>query len=475
MGLADNYFDLGGDSILALRVIGLARAAGLGLSVADLFRAPRLGELAARAATAPSDEPGPVAPFAQLHPDDVAALPAELADAYPLTLLQAGMLHEMLADPERGAYHNVTDLKITVPEGFDRGAFQHAVDVVVAAHDILRTSIDLVGYREPLQLVHRSAAMPVGYTDLRGLSDAEQRAERRRYRDAQFADRFDLSTAPLVRLHLHQLTDHDLRIVITDCHVALDGWSLTSMIADLLALHRQPEAGLPPAPRFADYVALERAAVDSEESLAFWRAAVRDLRPVRFPRRTGVPRDLPAVHEVRRSFLGLTEEIGALATRAGVPRRTVLLAALHHVLGLFADQEPGALGHAIGLTTNGRPETTGADHMRGLFVNTVPFGLTGTATSWLDLLGAVFSAEQDLMPHRRVPLAKIARLAPGRAEPGGRGVQLRELPPAHGGLLGGGRRDRPHHVPPVRQHERGRLHHRRRPRPPRPGHRRATR
>ncbi|MCX5150224.1 amino acid adenylation domain-containing protein [Streptomyces sp. NBC_00320] len=415
-----NFFDLGGDSMLALRVIGQARSAGLGLSVPDLFRARTLGDLAALATEAADDTgPAPVEPFSQLDAADAARLPQGLDDAYPLTMLQAGMLHEMLADPGRGAYHNVTDLKITVPEGFDLAAFRTAVDTVVRGHSILRSSIDLVSFSEPLQLVHRTAELPVGYSDLRGLPHEEQWASVRRYVDAEFARRFDLAAPPLVRIHLHRLTDRELRLTLTDCHVVLDGWSLTSLIADLLDLHRQAVAQgrtpqLPPAPPYAEYVALERAALVDEEGLAYWRSALADLSPIRFTRRgTEASDGGQFVHEVRRSYASLAEPIGRLARLAGVPRRTVLLTAFHHTMSLFAERDGSAEGHSVGLVTNGRPEVPGADRMRGLFLNTVPFGVRRPRGSWLEYLKAAFAAEQEMLPHRRVPLARLAQLRPG--------------------------------------------------------------
>ena len=431
-GTADNFFDLGGDSILALRVIGLSAAAGLSLTVADLFRARTLGDLAAAAKSKDDGaaEPAPpTAPFALLTPADAAGLPEGLDDAYPLTMLQAGMLHEMLADPLRGAYHNVTDLKLNTPEGFDLGLFQAAVDAAVRHHDILRTSVDLASFSEPLQLVHHRVALPVGYSDLRGMPREEQRTALRRHVAAEAADRFDLTEAPLVRIHLHRLTDTELRITLTDCHVVLDGWSLTSLIADLLELHRRAVVegavpALPPGPRFAEYAALERAACDSEESVAFWQGALRELSPVRFTRRAdghegsiggdqdGGQGGGELVHEVRRSFSDLTDAIARLARRAGVPHRTVLLTVFHHTMGLFAEPGTAAGAHAIGMVTNGRPELPGADQMRGLFLNTVVFGAPGSGGSWLDLLRRVFTAEQELMPHRRVPLARLRELAP---------------------------------------------------------------
>ncbi|MCP9994337.1 condensation domain-containing protein [Streptomyces albogriseolus] len=417
VGRTDNFFDLGGDSILALRLVGVGRLAGLGFSVADVFRARTLADLA-ELVTDAADTPEPVAPFSLVDPADRDRLPDGLADAYPLTMLQAGMLHEMLADHRRGAYHNVTDLKITVPEGFDAAAFQSAVDAVVAAHPILRTSVDLVGHREPLQLVHRTAHLPVGYTDLRGLPREEQRERLRRFVDAEFDRRFDLAAAPLVRIHLHHVTDHDLRLVLTDCHVVLDGWSLTSLVADLLALHREAvtrrTAPRPPSvPAFAEYVALERAALADEDSLAYWRDRLAALRPVTLRRRTDTAAvDGPPVHEVRRSYAHLATRIGRLAKEAGVPRRTVLLAAFHHTMSLFADRDDSVRGHSIGLVTNGRPEVPGADRMRGLFLNTVPFGVDRPRGDWLTYLRDVFGAEQEMLPHRRVPLVRIAQLRP---------------------------------------------------------------
>ncbi|GGS99118.1 MULTISPECIES: non-ribosomal peptide synthetase [Streptomyces] len=422
VGRTANFFDLGGDSILALRVVGRARTAGLALSVADLFRARTLADLARLAVPVDGARPAETAPFSLLDPADAARLPEGLEDAYPLTLLQAGMLHEMLADPERGAYHNVTTLKIAVPEGFDAEAFQAAADAVVRAHGILRSSVDLVSFGEPLQLVHRTARVPVGVTDLRGLAPQEQRAALDAFAQAEFARRFDLAAPPLIRIHLHRTGDTELMLTLTDCHVVLDGWSLTSLVADLLDLHRQAVAegrapALPPAPRFAEYVALERAASEDAAALDHWRAALADLRPVRFRRQEPDPAaPAAAVHEAVRSLSRLAGPLGRLAKRAGVPRRTVLLTAFHHAMGLFAERGDAAAGHSVGLVVNGRPELPGADRMRGLFLNTVPFGVARPAGGWLEYVRAVFAAEQEMMPHRRVPLFRLQQLRPG--EPG---------------------------------------------------------
>jgi amino acid adenylation domain-containing protein len=421
-GIEDSFFDLGGDSILALRVTGLARAAGLALSVADIFRDRTIAALAARVEGAgrlvPADASVPAA-FAQIEPSDRRLLPDDVIDAYPLTMLQTGMVHEMYADTERRAYHNVTALRITVP-GFDLAVFQAGMDALIRHHDILRTSFDLASYSVPLQLVHRAAVLPIGHTDLRDMNADEQQAELARYVAGQAADPFDLSHAPLLRIYLHRLDAQELRITLTDCHIVLDGWSLTSLIADLVQAHalmlEGREPALPAAPLFAEYVRLERAALESQESLGYWRETLSRLQPVRFIHRASAGSAEgdtgQSAHEVTRDFPALSGALGELAQRAGVPLRTVSLAAFYHVMGLFATKEQRGVPHAIGMVTNGRPEEPGADEMRGLFLNTVVFGVPvadgpRTPDTWLGLLQRTFAAEQELMPHRRFPLVRL--------------------------------------------------------------------
>jgi amino acid adenylation domain-containing protein len=410
VGADDNFFHLGGDSILALRVIGRARGAGLALTVPDVFRFQILAELARCAEqAAAARDPELVAPFALVDPPDRSALPEDVADAYPLTALQTGMLHEMLADPDRAAYHNVTSFRLHEPAGFDLTAFQAAADTLLERHENLRTSVDLAGYSEPLQLLHRRCALPVGYTDLRDRNPAEQQAIAMAWVREEFSRPLELAVAPLVRLYVHRLTDQEYRLTITDCHIALDGWSLTSLIADLQELHRAALLGqeLPtwpvPAARFADYVALEREARASEDSRAFWRSVLDELEPVHL-----APAPGPAVaggvpYEALRSFPHLREPLAQLARIAGVPAKTVYLAAYYRLMSLFAGDEP----YSAGVVTNGRLEHAGSDRMSGLFLNTVPFGFRSGARSWLDYLRETFAAEQAMLPHRRYPLADM--------------------------------------------------------------------
>ena len=113
VGIHDNFFELGIDSIAGIRLISRAREAGLTLEAADLFRHPTIAELAAAARDNPEGSEAPpareIAPF-ELAPEgfDRGALERilgdEIEDAYPLTGVQEAMLFHALAAPEAGQY-----------------------------------------------------------------------------------------------------------------------------------------------------------------------------------------------------------------------------------------------------------------------------------------------------------------------------------------------------------------------------------
>ncbi|MGC5016896.1 phosphopantetheine-binding protein, partial [Streptosporangium sp. DT93] len=96
VGRHDNFFDLGGDSIRSIQVLGQARDAGLAFTLQDQHRHPTLAELAGVTHHGGDRARRPVRePFSLLSPEDRERLPEGLADAYPMAELQVGMVYEM--------------------------------------------------------------------------------------------------------------------------------------------------------------------------------------------------------------------------------------------------------------------------------------------------------------------------------------------------------------------------------------------
>ncbi|WNV87578.1 non-ribosomal peptide synthetase [Umezawaea sp. Da 62-37] len=429
VGRHDNFFDLGGDSIRSIQVLGQARGSGLSFDLQDLFRTPTTAGLATVVveAAAPAADAEPVVrePFAMVSEEDRALLPEGLVDAYPMAELQVGMVYEMELNQERRAYHNLDGLRIVGP--FDEERFREATARVIARHPILRTSFDLSGFSEPMQLVHATAEMPFTIGDVRHLDEAARDTALDEYVLSERRKPFDHSRPLLLRFALHRLTDESFQWTITEHHAIFDGWSLHSTISEIAEVYQRLLAGedpvlVPPVSAYRDFIAAERETLASQESRAFWLDRVSDRPDCRLPR---WPTDRPTSltgraqeHEWREHHPeqgygsvetllpdDLCDGLRQLARECSVPLKAVLLVAHLKVMSLVT----GSSDLLVGLTANGRLEEEGATEVRGMFLNTVPFRIELPDGTWRDLVGAVFETERELLPHRRYPLGALQR------------------------------------------------------------------
>ncbi|MET7395817.1 amino acid adenylation domain-containing protein [Dactylosporangium sp. NPDC005572] len=415
VGVQDNFFSLGGDSIRAVQLVGRLRAAGYHATVQDVFRHQSVAELVGATGGGPGTaERVGTAPFALLDPDDRERLPAGLADAYPMARVQAGMVYELLADPQHRPYHNVTSYLIRDDGEFDAAALRAALDAVVARHEILRTSFDLTGFSEPLQLVHERAEIELAHGDLRGLPQPVRLESMRALRATERARLFDLAAAPLIRFHAHRAEERRWYLTLTEFHAILDGWSHNSLVSEILAGYRAARDGaaprFPAGPpvRYADFIAQEQHSLRDPADREFWRGrldgADRLTIPPAWAGDDGDGSD-DGDAPIAVAYRDLETPLRELALRAGASLKSVLLAAHLAVWRTVAGDGP----FHTGLVCNGRTETEGGDQVRGMFLNPVPFvAPTGWAT-WTELVRATFAEEVELWPHRRFPLAELQR------------------------------------------------------------------
>ncbi|MFE2292654.1 amino acid adenylation domain-containing protein [Streptomyces sp. NPDC059452] len=410
VGADDNFFELGGDSIRAVQVAAHAQEQGLSLAVADVFAAQTVAELAVAAGASDSGPPVVTRPFELVDPADREALPKDCEDAYPLTMLQQGMVFHQLDD---AAYLNVT--AVAVRAALDEELLRSALAHVMARHAVLRTSFDLSSYTEPLQLVHREVEPPVTFVDLRACDgtplpadeaadhvDTWMREERGRV--------LDLTRAPLFRITVQQADTELFWFCVTECHAILDGWSFTSTVSEILRAYEELLtggellAGRPPATLFRDYVVQERAALADPEARAYWAEALDGAEPLDLPPRRG---EQPAAAERRVVPLPLEVQRGLerLGDREGLPVKDVLLAAHAAVLALWTGRDEVLTG----LVVNGRPGTAGAEDTRGMYLNTLPVRIRTAGTTGTTLVKECFQAETRLLRHRAYPGAALER------------------------------------------------------------------
>ncbi|MCX4679076.1 amino acid adenylation domain-containing protein [Streptomyces sp. NBC_01433] len=411
VGREDNFFSLGGDSIRSVQVAGTLRNRGYELDLEAFFTTPVLAELASRLRRADDTaDTRDRAPFVLVSAGDRGYLPDGLDDAYPMTSMQLAMVYHMEADPGRRPYQNVNSYRMS--GDFDEKAFVSALAEAVHRHPVLRTGFDLVSFSEPMQLVHRDAPVPLVVEDLRALDESEQLARVTDLALREWAVPFDLTIAPMLRVYVQRLAEDLYQLTLVEHHAILDGWSFTSLFAELLqrhaALRDDPMSPPTPAPSslFREYVALEAAAKASEVSQEFWQRRMSGVRPTRLGTvkhdegrgaDTGVlERTLPTA---------LAARVPAIAAANGVGAKSVVLAAHLAAISRLARTHEVVTG----LTVNGRLEDGAGTEALGVFLNTVPLRVLLDGMTWTSLVREAHQQESEITPHRRMPYSEIAR------------------------------------------------------------------
>ena len=418
VGARDNFFSLGGDSIRSIQVLALARKRGLEISLQQLFRHQTIAGLAAVAGRASAERlaelEAPSEPFSLLAPEDRQRLPSglgiALTDAYPLAMLQAGMLFHMVLRPEDPPYHNVDSWQLVAR--FDEDAFARATADVVARHPVMRTSFHLTGFSEPIQIVHAQATLPLTVIDVGHLPADEQQREVEKLVREQKRTLFDFTKAPQLRFFVHRLDDEHFQLTLTENHAVFDGWSLHSTLAEIFGRYFAYLRGENPAPEpplgllFRDFIAAERRTLESEEAKAFWREQLAGASVLALPRRFPVT-EAPVGPRVHRLTPNLPPDVStavrALSRRLGLPVKSVLLGAHFKVMSLLS----GSPDVMIGLGFNGRAEVLGGEDVRGLYLNTLPIRFGVRDESFARASERAFETELAVLPFRRYPYNRL--------------------------------------------------------------------
>ncbi|PPK68806.1 non-ribosomal peptide synthetase [Actinokineospora auranticolor] len=333
---------------------------------------------------------------------------SRIEDIWPLSPLQAGLLFHAVYDGEgHDVYigHWILDLDGPVDTGRLRASWAALLD----RHAPLRACFRQRKSGETVQIIARRVELPWREVDLAHLDDPAPAV--RELAEADRTTRFDLATAPLLRLTLVRLADDRHRLVLTCHHTVVDGWSLPVMIDELAKLYAAggDPAVLPAVTSYRDYLTW-LGAQDKEKALSAWETELRGVdeptlvAPADPGRAPGVPEsvevDLPA---------DLTRSLGELARGNGLTLNTVVQGAWALVLAQLAGRADVVFGAAVSARP---PDLPGVEGMVGLFLNTVPVRvrLRGS-TPVVDLLAELQERQSALIPDQFVGLSDIQQAA----------------------------------------------------------------
>ncbi|MDR3661922.1 MAG: amino acid adenylation domain-containing protein, partial [Mycobacterium sp.] len=410
VGIDDSFFDLGGDSITAMRLIAAINSAlDTDLSVRTVFEASTIAQLAPRIGAADS----------RREPLVAADRPAVI----PLSFAQNRLWFlEQLQGPS-ATYNLSTVLRLA--GALDADALHAAFADVVARHEALRT-VFVAPDGIPQQVILPAAGADFGWetTDAAGWSAAELDHAV----DAAARYAFDIATEIPLRASLFHVSDDEHVLVAAVHHIAADGWSITPLARDLGVAYASRCAGHAPQwpdlpVQYVDYTLWQRAQFgdlrDGDSPIAaqldYWQDALAGL-PERLQLSTDRPYPLVADQHGATVTVDwpaeLQRQIARVAREHNATSFMVVQAALLALLSRISTSSDVAVGFPIA----GRSDAA-LDELVGFFVNTLVLRveLSGDPT-FADVLAQVQQRSLAAYENQDVPFeVLVERLNPSRS------------------------------------------------------------
>jgi amino acid adenylation domain-containing protein len=418
VGRHDNFFDLGGHSLMIMQMMNRLREAGVRVSARQIYESRDLAHLATmltycevgldgRAAVEAVAPPA----FSLVRLDEqvieriAEAVPGgmeNIEDIYPLLPLQEGMLfHHLLDGEEVGAYSIAMLFSSKAKECLD--SFVAGLQAAVARHEVLRTAVLWRQLPRPVQVVCRKVRLSANVTTMApGLSAVE-------WFDKARQESLDLQQAPLLRLEM-ALNQQDLRwyLLFQTHHLICDYESLDILLGEVRSSEgapRQRPAHESPYRRHVQR-ALSRAQTQDDET--FFSARLADIdEPT-------APFDLLNVYgdscHARGRSLAVESRVAAALRRQARQAGVSVATLFHAAWGVVVARTSGRVDVVYGTVLLGRMQGGGdAQQTLGMFVNTLPLRLRLRECNVVQLIEQTQRELVGLLEHEHASIAAARR------------------------------------------------------------------
>ena len=403
IGAHDSFFDLGGHSLTATRLISrVIDSFQVEVSLKSLFESPTLTGFAQRVEDV----------LHQAHGESLLPLvPVPRGSSLPASFSQRGLWFHDQLEPRSCAYNLVFAYRLR--GGLDVKALEQSVNQIIDRHEALRTVFEAKD-GQPAQVIQPAMTIELPIMDL-SFADSEQvrETEVRRIAGALAGQPFDLARGPLLRTALLRLADDDYVLLLATHHVVFDAWSMGIFVRELSTIYNSVGTGKPvPIPQlriqYGDFAVWQKGrlqGINLETHLAYWKNQLDRLPALNLPSRRVQPvlDRPPSVHEEFELSKELSVELRRLCDCTGTTLFMVLLAAYTVALHRYT----GQTDIAIGTPTAGRnhPEVEG---LIGFFLNMLVLrtDLSGNPT-FRELLKRIREVCLNAFAHQDLPFEKL--------------------------------------------------------------------
>lgn len=403
ISIHDDFFTLGGNSLLATRLVARMRSHFQEeISTRSVFAYPTIATYARMLhERSQGDAPLVSAPM----------LPQPRGESLPLSFGQERLWFLSQLEPQSSVYNECAALRLQGAVHVE--ALEWSLGQLVQRHEALRTTF-LFQHEMPRQVIAPPGQMALRVLDLSALPPHERERHAQALAQQEAARPLNLASGPLLRTWLFRLQPREHLFVLTIHHIITDEWSQEIFYRELSALYQsflqgQP-ALLPPLPvQYADYALWQRQSLQGEalaRQLTYWKQQLAEF-PVLLDLPTSQPR--PAARRFQGATLAfaiepsLTSQLKQLGQQEGTTLFMTLLAAFGLLLARYSGQKDVVIGFPIANRT--RVE---CEHVFGFFVNTLALrmDLSGNPTI-CTLLQRVREACLQAYAHQDLPFEKL--------------------------------------------------------------------
>ena len=381
VGLHDDYFALGGDSIRVIQIVYEANRANLAMHAVDLFQNPTVSSLARHVRQGKTNgraaQPVPIeladVPAAVRH-----SLPPDVEDVYPASKMQQFIIEHYAHDRQKMGVYHIQHAYHIYDEGMSVKAFKSALELLVQAHTTLRTTFVFGHTDEPLQIVNKELPLTIEEVNLTGLTANEQQQHIETALQEDRENLFDVEKAgePLIRFAIFIRSENSIEFLMSMHHALSDGWGNRELAKEVVGRYASLKQGafvdnVKPGSEYKEFIALEREIIASKEARDFWRRHLINHTHRPPQRRAQAASDGSSPD----NYVGTleTELAAALYERSRdlrVSIKAVLLGAYLDLIGAQTNQ--GRV--TVGVVSNGRSERlSNPFKAMGLFWNIIPF------------------------------------------------------------------------------------------------------
>jgi tyrocidine synthetase-3 len=441
IGVNDDFFRIGGDSIKAIQIAARMNLLGYKLEMRDIFRYSSISQLSP---FVKKEEPkadqnqsklNPIISYSsarekrkrELTPSDLThpqlsienleqikkQYPYPIEDIYPCTPMQEGMLFHALYDHTTSA--NYLQETTRLRGEIDISVFKRSLNELLNRHPILRTVFVYEGLDRPMQVVFKEWQLDFSYVDIHqwgDTSDTEKERFIKEFREKDQDRSFDLSRDALARFAVIQIDNVTYETILSAHHILLDAWCMGILNLEFIEIYdsllQNRPYHLPPVTPYRTYIQwLEKR--DKQKTMEYWRNLLKGYNePVGIPMKKTLTESDEEYLREEFSFILTVEKTEALKELAAKEKVT-LSVVFQTIWAILLGKYNGKRDVVFGLVVSGRPtEIKGIESMVGLFINSIPLRIGfRNSTKFCDLLQQVQATVVESEPHHYCSLADI--------------------------------------------------------------------